>query len=510
MWRKRSVKTFYKYWKRTADGAGMTTCPRRDKMSARNSQLYALKRFLLRGILSSMPKMLIFTTLLKWYEICLSFVALGGLPWEARMREVTKSVALAGVVAIAATVGPAAAGPTVTFDTFIAVPADAANVQPGGAFSSFDISFADPVTGNIFIADRSNASVDIFSGSSLTFLGRATGFTGQQATTSVSGPDGVLAVTSGGVTTLYAGDGNSLLKVFNATNPAAPTLLQSISTGGTTRVDEMAYSPSSHQVLAANNAETPAYGNLFNTTNGTSPVTLFKSPIVVPTSQGGINAGGMEQPAWDPKTGTFFVSIPQLSGSPPNPNDPGGVAEIDTSGNVLRTISLASLGISSCSPTGLAVGTSGNLMVGCGNVGTQAILLNPAGTGSIVKTVAGLSGTDELWFDPNTDAFYVTGNNGTDSTRFFDIVTEAGNISQVVNLPTTTSAHSITVDPFNGDVFVALAGTAGVNPCPATQRNPGCIAVFAPVPEPDSLLILVGGLAGLIGLAMRRRLQKLA
>ena len=97
-------------------------------------------------------------------------------------------------------------------------------MQPGGAFTSFDISFADPVTGNIFIADRSNASVDIFSGSSLTFLGRATGFTGQQANNITSGADGVLTVTSGGVTTLYAGDGDSTLKVFNATNPAAPSL----------------------------------------------------------------------------------------------------------------------------------------------------------------------------------------------------------------------------------------------------------------------------------------------
>jgi hypothetical protein len=66
----------------------------------------------------------------------------------------------------------------------------------------------------------SNAGVDIFSGASQTFLGRAPGFTGQQATTSVSGPDGVLTVTTGGVTTLYAGDGNSTLKVFNATNRA--------------------------------------------------------------------------------------------------------------------------------------------------------------------------------------------------------------------------------------------------------------------------------------------------
>jgi hypothetical protein len=195
----------------------------------------------------------------------------------------------------------------------------------------------------------------------------------------------------------------------------------------------------------------------------------------------------------------------------------GGVAEIDTSGNVLRTISLANLGIASCSPTGLSVGGDGNLMVGCGNVGTQAILLNPAGAGSIVKTFAGLAGTDELWYDPTTNAFYVTGNGGTNTTRFFDIVTDNGAasaISQMVNLPTTTSAHSITVDPFNGDVFVALAGTAGaggVNPCPATQANPGCIAVYsqvaAAVPEPGSLALITTALGGVIGLVWRRRRQ---
>ena len=202
------------------------------------------------------------------------------------------STALAGVIALAATASPAVAAPMVAFDTYIPVPADAANEQPGGAFSAFDISYADPVTGDVFIADRSNAAVDIFSGSSLTFLGRATGFAGQQATTSVSGPDGVLTVTSGGTTTLYAGDGNSTLRVFNATNPAAPSLVTSISTGGTTRVDEMAYSPLTHQVLAANNAETPAYGNLFSTTNGhPRPVrasTLPKSHITVPA----LHAGG--------------------------------------------------------------------------------------------------------------------------------------------------------------------------------------------------------------------------
>jgi hypothetical protein len=447
------------------------------------------------------------------------------------------SIALAGTVGLLATAGPTAAN--VVFDTFIPVPANTTappvNAQPGGAFSAFDISFADPVTGDVYIADRSNAAVDVFSGTSLSLIGRATGFQGvlplppAAPNNSISGPDGVVVVNTGGTATLYAGDGNSQLRVYNVTTPTSPTFVTAIATGSspTTRVDEMAFSPAAGGlVLAANNAATPAFGNLFSTANGQPPVALTfpggppnafpNNQIIVPASQGGIALGGMEQPAWDPNTGTFFVSIPALAGT----NNPGGVAEISTSGTVLRTIDFGTLGITSCSPTGLAVGGSGNLMVGCGNVGAAAIMLNPTGgplgTGSIVTTFAGLGGTDELWYDPTTKAFYVTGNDGTNSTRFFDIVTDDGTastISQNVPLPTTTSAHSITVDPLNGDVFVALAGTAtvgstpGVNPCPTSFANPGCIAVFAQVPEPGRLPVLVVGLAGLIGLAVRRQLQ---
>jgi hypothetical protein len=421
------------------------------------------------------------------------------------MKCCSATLASAAVVGLWLGVAPGSAvADTLTPLTFIPVPADAANAQ-GGAFSSFDISFADPVTGNVYIADRSNASVDIFSGASLTFLGRATGFTGQQATTSLSGADGVLTVTSAGVTTLYAGDGNSTLKVFDATNPAAPSLVQSISTGGLFRVDEMAYSPLTQQVLAANNAEAPAYATLFSTTGGHPPVAVFLGPITVPISQGGIAAGGMEQSAWNSTTGTFFVSIPALAGS----NNPGGVSQISTAGTVLNTINFATLGIASCSPTGLAVGGGGKMLVGCGNVGTQAILLSP--TGTILKTIPGLGGTDELWYDPTTKKFYVTGNNGSNTTRFFDVVDENGNILQTVNLPATTSAHSITVDPFTGDVFVALAGTSALNPCPTSL---GCIEVFAPTaapetPLPGALPLFASGL-GALGLLGWRRKRKAA
>jgi hypothetical protein len=402
----------------------------------------------------------------------------------------------AATLVLAAT--SAIAGPTTySLLTTIPVPADAANIQPGGAFTSFDISFFDPVTRNDYVADRSNASVDIFSGASLSFLGRATGFTGQGATTSVSGADGVLTVTSGGITTLFAGDGDSTLKVFNATNPAAPTLLQSISTGGKFRVDEMAYSPLTQQVLAANNADAPAFGTIFQTTNGHTPVAITHSPIIIP---GAGPTDGLEQPVWNPNTGTFFISVPSFAG------DQGGVAEIKPDGTVGRLYKFASMagGPTTCGSTGLALGASGNLLVGCGS--GQAVLLNPTGSGSIVELFPQIHNTDEIWFDPRLGDFFVTGANSS-GARVFDVINDSSQLilqSVLLGVSNLSNPHSISVDPVTGDVFVPLAGSTSLVPnalCPL-----GCIAVFAqvPVPAPPTYALLLAGL-GLVYVARRRK-----
>ena len=182
------------------------------------------------------------------------------------------SVTLAGVVACGCAVTPliAIAGPY-SLETTIVVPPSPDNnfngtVSPPGNFNTYDISFIDPTTQLDYVADRSNASVDVFSGVTETMVGRVGGsgqlFIGQKLSNAASGPDGVVI---GNSNQLWAGDGNSTLKAFNITpspfgsSPIPPTTTSGtsgINTGGSFRVDEMAFDPKDHIVAAANNAET--------------------------------------------------------------------------------------------------------------------------------------------------------------------------------------------------------------------------------------------------------------
>jgi hypothetical protein len=57
------------------------------------------------------------------------------------------------------------------------------------------------------------------------------------------------------------------------------------------------------------------------------------------------------------------------------------------------------------------------------------------------------------------------------------------------------NAHSVAVNPLNGDLFVPLPGTTAT--ATDTLCPNGCIAVFAEtVPEPSSLMILAFGVLG--------------
>ena len=388
--------------------------------------------------------------------------------------------------------GITAASAAYVLDTTIGIPATAANNQ-GGAFTGFDISFFDS-RGIYYIADRSNASVDIINGATNQVLAQAGGFAGQLSSTSISGPDGVAVGNVNGTWTLFAGDGGSTLRSFNVNNPSSPTALSTLNTGGGQfRVDEMALGPNG-QIFVANNANSPSFGTIASTTQ---PLTALHTNIQIP---GQVASGGMEGSVYNPTTGTYFVSVPTFNGT-----DPGGVQEFDTNGKALRTYNFSTLSggaITNCSSSGIDIGASGNLMVGCNTGSAQAIVLDPTGSGSIVRTIP-VSNTDELWYDPTTGEFALTGTSNTNGDRVIDLVNDAtGALTQSIDLTSlgvgqSVNTHSVAIDPLNGDIFVPLEGTVGSATDTLCPR--GCVAVFGaatPVPEPGSLPVVLAGAGG--------------
>ena len=403
---------------------------------------------------------------------------------------------------------PAIAAPVAyTLQKVIAVPTGPGNTV-GGTFKTYDIGFFDASTQNYYLADRSNASVDVFSAKTDTFVTRINGYAGQVADNGHSGPDGVLVVNANGLHQLYAGDGNSTINGYTigGTN-AAPTFAVlpgspiSSTIGGAVasgRIDEMAYSPVANTILAANNAAVPTpFSSIFNVsaTPTLASQTVFDGAGTTPNA-----AGGIEQPAWNATTGTFWVSIVQIGNSSA---DPGGISEVNaTTGAVIRTISFASLGIASCGPTGLMAGPAGKMAVVCGNGGTQTLIIDPtkSGAAQLVASISQTSGGDEGWYDPTTNLYFLAdrNNNPNGSAPVLGIINALTN-TFVANVATTPSDHSVAVDPVSGQVFVAAGGVAGNSVCPT-----GCILVFG-VPEPGSLPMLAVALFGFYGLIRFRR-----
>lgn len=165
---------------------------------------------------------------------------------------------------------------------------------PGNPLRSFDISWVNPNRSEYYLGDRSNAGIDVVSTATHMFTRRLTGFQGialngnGTVNNNKSGPDGVTS--HGGW--VYGGDGDSTLKVFNLNSPQYYLPAQTISTGGTTRVDEMALTTDGKLLLAANNAEDPPFATLF-TANGDSGVSNVKilskitvDPTIIPPTFG--------------------------------------------------------------------------------------------------------------------------------------------------------------------------------------------------------------------------------
>jgi hypothetical protein len=380
---------------------------------------------------------------------------------------------------------------------------------PGNALRSFDISWVNPDRAEYYLADRSNAGVDIIDTKHNTFKRRLGGFVGivlkgdGTVNNNLSGPDGV--VTHG--RWLYAGDGDSTLKVFDLNGP--PVLAQPpISTGGTTRVDEMALTTDGKLLLAANNAEDPPFARLFtaNGNAGTSTVAIITKITIDPTI---VPAGfglAIEQPAWEPRTARFYVSVPLIANNPPGCNYGQAAGPITCEGGMLvvdpTTLSTptAVIGafnpatntgvvpLNQCAPNGATVGPHANLLLGCtpGNSpsDTSTLVIN-AKTKHFLN-VGGITGSDEVWFNAGDKRYYL-GANRAIGGAVLGVVDGETNLL-IETIPQSSASHSVAADSKRNSIFVPQAApvavvgaggdttAVGAGICGGTT---GCVAVYA-------------------------------
>lgn len=399
--------------------------------------------------------------------------------------------------------GPGA--PNTTQTECVAAIAIGTLANPGKPLRSFDISWVNPDRAEYYLADRSNAGVDIIDTRhnkfKKTIIGSANTFTfvGIKLTSkgavdnNHSGPDGVVSHGKW----LYVGDGNSTLKVIDLDTG---TIVASLDTGGGSRLDEMALTTDGKMLLAVNNASDPPFATLF-TANGddaSNSVTKVSKQITLPISFIPEKSGlAIEQPAWEESTQRFIVSVPTIADHPsgcnygqnPGPVTCGGAIVVIDPNNIEIPIQADNIHpLLHCGPNGATVGPHDNVMVGCtprNQPGDDETTIINAKTFNFVD-VGNLTGSDEVWYDAGSGRYY-TGSSAMPSGAVLGVVDGETNFL-IETIPQSTGSHSVAADRRRHKVFIpqvaplAVVGiggdttTVGAGICGGAN---GCIAVYS-------------------------------
>lgn len=357
---------------------------------------------------------------------------------------------------------------------------------PVPGLTVFDISWIDPDTQLYYLADRSNKTVDVIDAKRNVLVkqisGNFKGFTGNNDT---SGPDGV--VVSGHF--LFVTDAPSRVVTIDL---RTDLIVSEVSTGGADglRADELAYDPEDGLILAVNNADDPPFATLIKVDRNTGALTV-KQRITFADA-----TGGAEQPIWNPGTGRFYISIPQVG---PNAQD-GAVKKINPHSGAVE----ATFPVKFCQPAGLTLGPNQDLLLGCsvifdtagvpcsaatattalnchGNSANATQVIMDARNGAIDRAVVGVGGSDEVWFNSGDGRYYTASRANPTGPVLGIIDAKRQVLDQIVptfNTPLTApaprgTAHSVAVNPHNNHAFVPLPGGNAFPNCLT-----GCVAVF--------------------------------
>ncbi len=377
--------------------------------------------------------------------------------------------------------------------TIIAVP---------GGLNSFDIGFVDPQIGRYFLADRTNKTVDqvVTSTNAISQLAKGS-FVGVQTGTNTSGPNGL--ITANNHTEVWAADGvlcnNAQNACTTATTPATQTsriqvidiktgnVTHTIDNGGQRRADELCEDPQHHVVLLANDDDS----DLFLTFISTESYKIVGKIFLDGSDRNGLNikaTNGIEQCQWSPRTGKFYLAVPEVSGDGVNPNQvPGAVLEINPESMKVQKIFPIDFGFvaahaatpatADClGPQGMAIGPRREILLGCSNSGAGSVIINEL-DGDLVQNLAGLNGNDEVWYNPGDNHYFLAGSNHPAALGgpILGVVDQkADNGIEDASVTTAAGSHSVAADPVKNQVYVP-GNKAATGFCGGSN---GCIAVF--------------------------------
>jgi DNA-binding beta-propeller fold protein YncE len=301
------------------------------------------------------------------------------------------------------------------------------NIPPAGLWA-FDISYVDDQNQVYYLADASNASVDLIDTRTDTLIGQIGGFRGFHGSRETQGPGGVLVDDLG---QLWASDGDSTVKVIDL---SSRTIVATLNTGGTRRADEMAYDPQDQLLLVTNGSEAVPFATFISVT---------KRAIVGKLVFAG-GSGGLEAPVFDAQTHRFYLSVPA------NKQEPGGaVAVVDP----LTQRLISEYPLPACDPSGIALDpATQELLLGCSGHPVIISALN----GQVEATILQTSGCDEVWYNRGNQRFYLAA--FTNPSGPVLSVVDAATGTWVENVATVKKAHSVAVDPLTNHIFVPETG----------------------------------------------------
>ena len=299
--------------------------------------------------------------------------------------------------------------------------------------------------GTYYLSDRSNGVhvIDLQSGNQTRVIGGfVTTIVNKTLVTSESGPDGLVILPDRDE--LWAGDDHGMIRVIDL---HSNTIIANISTGSVKRADEFAYDANSSTVVVTNPNEDTPYVSVIDASNRT---VMGKVMFM--------NASGLEQPAFNPSDGKFYISVPS-SGA-----NPGGfVAVLDLSNPQNYSVSHM-LPLPECIPAGIVFGVTNQLFVSCSSsqlstFGYEASYIIDATSGAVLANISGVSGVDQVTYSASTKYFYASAyqdvsKTGTPAPMLY-VIAANGTIVQSIATDNST-AHSVAVQAGTGEMLIPI------------------------------------------------------